>query len=228
MGQITDKSVIGGSVYGKVWTSRDIGGGGVPTGFNVTSYTVSPGTDEAFTFKITDALITCWDGARMQLVVENGTEPFSYESSDSTIAEIDSAIGIVTWHDTGAVTFTVTDSAGATAPVVFSPAKLFVIAGLGVSQSTASANCQALGGAQPLGTDVTNATARDMPAVRKTGTLWGEWGNAKAVGFPSTNNEIWTRTNSSIPENSVNWGNGSLNDFSSSALLDGICMITAG
>ncbi|MDK9607125.1 Ig-like domain-containing protein [Lelliottia wanjuensis] len=235
MGQIVDVASIGGSGHGKIWDSRSIGSDeqSPPIPIAITSYRLAYKTSQEHTFSYPDEMLTTvFEGALMYINPPPGIVlPMTVTSSNPEIAEA-GAGAIITWHNAGSVTLTVTDTLGNSAVATFSPRYFFVPAGENVSHSEALDNCTALGGVAPDITLLTNSTDGAMSGERKIGTLWGEWGDPRMSGWPDlgTSTQMWALyANENDIADSMLLSNGSKKGTTGSITNEmlGICQLDA-
>ncbi|WP_336240428.1 adhesion domain-containing protein [Citrobacter werkmanii] len=148
------------------------------TGPVVTSFITNPGTSQSFTFPYVEGfgIQTVFVGARMQLVTSGGTAPYIFTSDNPAVADIDQSAMII-WNGRGRVTFTITDTLGATGTAVFEPGQLFIQTNNWVHPSESAPLVESQGLRIPLYTELVAGVG-----MRKIGSLYGEWGDFKLNG----------------------------------------------
>lgn len=191
----------------------------------ITEYTTSPDTEAAHTFSYpTEQLATCWDGAKLRITPPaDGTAPFTWGSSDNTIAEVDDN-GTVTLHNSGEFTITVTDSRGAVGIFTLTPPAFFTLPdGVGRTYDEAAAYCAELGGIFPSDGELTKG--KD---VRGIGTLWSEWGDLGLAGWPSVSGNLRSsHRGTSGNSYHVHYSDGDAVDSSDATPEDVTCMFNS-
>lgn len=155
--------------------------GGVPADdgpyTDIASYTTSPqGESHVFTYP-DNKIVTVYDGAQIQMPDPGGVPPYTYKSSATSVATIDTT-GRATFHNTGNVKLTMTDATGARWGAEFAPS-LYMLDGPYISPyEDAQPWCESQGGRLP-----TRAELSHNGSGRFVGSLYGEWGSALRNGF---------------------------------------------
>ncbi|MFK3711826.1 hypothetical protein [Leclercia adecarboxylata] len=186
---IFDAQVIGGVGAPAIYDARRIGNGPADDGpfIDIVSYILSPqGTPYTFAYAV--KFVTLFDGAQLQMPNPGEIPPYTYKSSNTAVATIDSN-GRATFHNTGTVKLTITDSTGEIWSGEFSPT-LYMLEGGYISPfAGAQPWCESQGRRLP-----TRAELSHNGSGRYPGSLFGEWGSCYTNGFTDRTDYInsWT------------------------------------